>query len=111
MNEYQKELQKLKPWDEVQDIVSREGYDFIYTSGHGYLVIPRSDKYAKLARSICQYGFKGKLAYYLEEDSEAPDFLARIKNRPIYGQQYKLTGKKGEACIMNGSSWHESRVN
>ena len=79
MNKYQKELQELKPWDKVQDIkpVGR-GYNFIYTSGHGYLVVPKNDIYASKAAAICEYGFKGKYAYYLEEDCEYPAFRRAI---------------------------------
>ncbi len=110
MNVYQKELQAMRPDDQIQDIVKKNGYNFILTAAHGYLVVTKSDVNAKLAKSICEYGYVGRHAYYLEEDCEAPEFLARIQNRPIYGQQYKLTSKKGEACIMGGNTWEESRV-
>jgi len=79
MNKYQKELAGLKTWDEVQDYkpVGR-GYYFITTSGHGYLVVPKTDIYASVAKNICAYGFEGKLAYYLEEDSEYGQFIKAI---------------------------------
>jgi hypothetical protein len=32
------------------------------------------------------------------------------KDEPLLNVQYKLTGKTGEACIMNGNTWEESRV-
>jgi len=32
------------------------------------------------------------------------------KDEPLNNVQYKLTGKTGEACIMNGNTWDESRV-
>jgi hypothetical protein len=81
MNKYQKELQQLKPHDEVQDVVNWEktkGYDFIITAGHGYLVVPKSDKNARIAAQIVDYGYEGKLAYYLEEDCEAGAFINQI---------------------------------
>jgi len=31
-------------------------------------------------------------------------------DKPLENVQYKLTGKTGEACIMNGNTWKESRV-
>lgn len=33
-----------------------------------------------------------------------------MKDEPIPGVQYALTGKKGDKCIMNGNSWDESKV-
>lgn len=78
MNYYEQELQELKPWDKVQgtEIDERTGFNFIYTAGHGYLVIPVSagaPAYEK-ALELCSYGFKGTFAIYLEEDCEAPEF-------------------------------------
>jgi len=32
------------------------------------------------------------------------------KDEPLNNVQYKLTGKAGEACVMNGNTWKESRV-
>lgn len=32
------------------------------------------------------------------------------KGRPQERELYQLTGKSGEACIMNGNTWEESRV-
>lgn len=75
MNIYQKELQGLKSWDEIQNCEKlKNGYNFIYTAGHGYLVVPKDDKNIGYAMGICKYGFIGKLAVYLEEDSEAGRF-------------------------------------
>jgi len=80
MNEYQKELQHLKSDDEVQMVEkTKEGYDFIYTAGHGYLCVPCNDRFYLVALSICQYGYIGQLAVYLEEDCEAPEFIRRLK--------------------------------
>jgi len=76
---FEKELQQLKPWDEVQFTRSiGRGYDKITTSGHGYLVVPKTDIFASNAKAICEYGFIGKLAYYLEEDSELSKFCKSI---------------------------------
>lgn len=83
MNEYQKELQALKPQDEIQgcrEIVEAEGYIFITTASHGYLVVPKSDKNAPLAKKICNYGFEGDLAFYLEEDYETGEFIHAINH-------------------------------
>lgn len=80
MNQYQKELQTLKPNDEVQGVETlSNGYQFITTAGHGYLVVLNSDKNYQKAKSICQYGYIGNLAIYLEEDCEAPEFLNSLK--------------------------------
>ena len=81
MNKYQKELQILKPWDDVegQCIEVRNGYDRIYTAGHSYLCIPKADKNYFIAHKICKYGFKGELACYLEEDCEIQEFEKAVK--------------------------------
>ena len=80
MNKYQKEFSQLKNYDPIQfSETTKEGYEVITTSGHGYLVVPKEDNNASLADKICEYGFKGNLAYYLEEDCEAPDFLNAIR--------------------------------
>ena len=76
---YEKELQALKPWDEVQSTRMLyagipAGYSFIETAGHGYLVVPKENKGFKTAEKICEYGFKGKHAVYLEEDCEISTF-------------------------------------
>ena len=78
MNKYQKELQALKPWDEVQgmnEYGALKGYNKIYTAGHGYLVVPKEDKNYSIAKSICECGFKGYHAVYLEEDCEIGQFM------------------------------------
>lgn len=98
MNKYQKELQQLKTWDEVQfcqlytHTFNSEGiypesnytYPRITTAGHGYMVIDRSEitpEFDKILGDICQYGFVGKLAYYMEEDCEEPQTLDAIHNQ------------------------------
>jgi hypothetical protein len=81
MSEYEKELQAFRPDDEMQGLEkpgNAKGYCFIPTAAHGYLVVPTADQYAYLAKKICSYGYKGRLAYYLEEDCEAGDFLKLI---------------------------------
>ena len=85
---FEKELAKLKPYDEVQFTQKCDfsGYDFITTAGHGYLVIPRNDKQFIHARKInkqSNYGYLGTYAIYLEEDQEAPDFLKIIGKYPV----------------------------
>jgi hypothetical protein len=82
MNTYEREFQQLKPHDEVQkSITTKEGFQFIITAGHGYLVVPKEDNNTSLAHIICAesgYDFEGELAYYLEEDCSAPSFLHAI---------------------------------
>lgn len=79
---YEKELQQLKDWDEVQHTeILQNGYSFIHTAGHGYLVVPVSDSHISTARKICDYGFKGQHAVYLEEDCEASTFLQELKGQ------------------------------
>jgi hypothetical protein len=75
LTRYERELAKLKDWDEVQETVPVNDMDFIITAGHGYLVVPKSHPRYKEARAICTFGFKGTLAVYLEEDCEARAFL------------------------------------
>jgi hypothetical protein len=82
MNAYQRELQRLRPDDEIQSMEADPrdlGYSFIMTADHGYLVVPRTDKNYPLARKIVSYGFVGALAVYLEEDAEAPQFIDAVK--------------------------------
>ncbi len=75
-NKYLNELQILKDWDEVQTIKldSATGYNFITTSGHGYLVVPNNDKNYRLCKQLQLGSFEGRLALYLEEDNEYSDF-------------------------------------
>jgi len=85
MTNYEKELQELKTWDTVESTTilnegTLKGYGFIYTCGHGYLIVPKTDKDYKLALSICSFGFKGQLACYLEEDCEISEFANRKEN-------------------------------
>lgn len=87
MNEYQLELQKLKPDDEIQSIEMKKGYQFINTAGHGYLAVPKSDKHYAIAKKIVSYGYKGKLAIYLEEDCEAGEFIKAIEKK--FNGKYK----------------------
>jgi len=54
------------------------GYYKIITAGHGYLVVPKTDVYASIAHNIAKYGYNGTLAYYLEEDCEAPAFIKAL---------------------------------
>lgn len=56
------------------------GYPFIDTCGHGYLVVAKNDPNFSIAKKICSYGYKGKLAVYLEEDCEAPEFLRKLES-------------------------------
>ena len=82
MTVYEKELQAMKPEDEIQETYKDKndlGYDFIMTAGHGYLVVPHTDKNSHIASKIVAYGYKGRRATYLEEDCEAGEFLTKIK--------------------------------
>lgn len=84
MSKQEKELQELKPYDEVQFSKTSEktkGYLFIETAGHGYLFVPVGDKNMKKAWKIYKksgFGYEGHLGVYLEEDCEAPAFLKSI---------------------------------
>jgi hypothetical protein len=89
---YENELQRLKPQDEIQgtEKCRFSGYPFIYTAGHGYLCIPKGSADYITAERILNaslYGYKGKLAVYLEEDQEAPDFLKKIGKYPTIKAQ------------------------
>ena len=75
MTKYEKELSALKPHDGINGTSKRKGYDFISTYGHGYLVVPKESYCFQNAIGLCQYGFVGKKAVYLEEDCEMPQFL------------------------------------
>ncbi len=79
---YEKELQSIKTWDEIQGSEAvhckANSYQFITTAGHGYLVVPMDDKYIRTAKDIVAYGFVGEHAVYLEEDCEMPEFLKDV---------------------------------
>lgn len=82
MTIYERELQLLKTHDEVQCTKSctyNPKYNFIITAGHGYLIVPADDENFEFARGIAEYGYRGNLAIYLEEDCEAGQFLTQIK--------------------------------
>ena len=83
MNKYQKELATFRFGDEIQDYSfdpKDEGYAFIPTAGHGYLVVPVEDRYYEDARKIASFGYQGDHAVYLEEDCEAGEFLEKVRN-------------------------------
>jgi|AntRauTorckE6833_2_1112554.scaffolds.fasta_scaffold52170_2 hypothetical protein len=76
--QYQTELIKLRPDDEVTMVSPCNGFDFIHTASHGYLVVPYSHPSYKIACKVHDnsgYGYKTKQAVYLEEDCEAHTFL------------------------------------
>lgn len=75
---FEKELSSLRLYDSINGTEKFKGFDFIDTAGHGYLVVPVDHPQIGLAKSICDYGYKGRLAIYLEEDCEAPEFLRKI---------------------------------
>lgn len=84
MNKYTREFSTLKPHDPAQftEELSGGAYEFIVTAGHGYLIVPKGDEYATLASSIKEasaYSYEGELAWYLEEDCDASQFLKRRK--------------------------------
>ena len=84
MTKFETELKKLRPDDIIngtEEFLGSRGYQFIDTAGHGFLIVPRDNENAPVARRILAdgYGYTGKLAYYLEEDCQAPEFLQAIK--------------------------------
>jgi hypothetical protein len=85
VNRYESELQRiLQGYDEVQYSSTQdsdEGYIFITTAGHGFLVVPIKDRFIHVATSIVKFGYIGKLAIYLEEDQEASTFLKEIRSQ------------------------------
>ena len=79
MNKYQKELSAFRPHDEIQSFGPvGMGYNFIGTAGHGYLVVPVTDPFHPIAMSICEFGYIGQNAVYLEEDCEYPKFRKMV---------------------------------
>ncbi len=76
--DYERELQNLKDWDTVQYTTQTKYGEFITTAGHGYLIVPKYSKYYILALNICEYGFFGKIAVYLEEDCEVQEFINSV---------------------------------
>ena len=83
MTKYETELASLRPHDPPQMLLTDYGYPgvcFIETAGHGFLVVPKGHPKARLARSLCAYGYLGRHAIYLEEDCEARDFIKQAHN-------------------------------
>lgn len=80
---YTRELQTLRPHDPVQLIrpANPAGCYRIVTAGHGYLAVPTAHPWNREARALCAFGYQGQYATYLEEDSEAPAFIARVAAR------------------------------
>lgn len=108
MNKYQKELQKLKPWDEVQEYRAiGRGYYKIGTAGHGYMVVPKTDIYASIASKICDYGFTGELAYYLEEDSEQSAFMRMLKTKECEDTKVTHHASNKDNCPKCMDLWIE----
>ena len=76
---YAQELETLKPHDPVQfSSMTKYGLEFITTAGHGYMVVPQEHEYYPQALRLCEYGFSGDIAVYLEEDCEVPKFLSEV---------------------------------
>ena len=83
-NKFVREFESLKSYDKVQYIDFIEAgdhkFEFLSTGSHGYLIVPRDDKFIDIAKNIStKYGYIGKLAIYLEEDCEAPAFIKQVK--------------------------------
>lgn len=109
MNTYQQELKNLRPDDEIQssEFAARDkGYQFIPTASHGYLVVPKSDKNAHIAKKICQYGYVGNIAYYLEEDSEAGEFIKAIATDTISAPVMPVKQQEPEKPVQDTTDTH-----
>jgi hypothetical protein len=80
MNKYENELHNLKMVIDTPDIdyTDYKGYEKITTGGKSYLVIPNGDKNYDLALDMCQFGYVGNLAVYLEIEYSAIKFLNNI---------------------------------
>lgn len=83
------ELKSLKPHDGINGVSElTNGYRFIDTYGHGYLFVPMDDARIREAETLCHYGYRGRLGIYLEEDSEAPAFLALLNGDESKMEKY-----------------------
>lgn len=40
----------------------------------------------------------------------APEYLGQLKDKPVEGKTYALTGGPKDKCIANGNTWQESEV-
>jgi hypothetical protein len=76
---FEKDLLSMRSDDTINGTEKYHGFDVIDTAAHGYLVVPKNHEHYKKAQKICSYGYKGKLAVYLEEDCEAWEFLEAIR--------------------------------
>ncbi len=76
-------------YKEVVRSTRMEGRQFIHTRGHGYLVVPKGHLGYGIAKEIVDYGYQGRLAVYLEEDCEVPEFFAQL---PGVGNKYVTQG-------------------
>lgn len=58
-----------------------QGYTFVDTAGHGYLVLGSDDNGYSLALEIARksnFSYILETLVYLEEDCDAPEFLERV---------------------------------
>ena len=78
MTKYKNELTKLKQNIPNLDYFDYKNYKKITIEGESYLVIPKEDKNYNLAVSMCDFGYIGKLAVYLEIEYSAIKFLNSI---------------------------------
>ncbi len=80
MQSITQELKSLRPHDGINGVETlSNGYQFIETYGHGYLFVPINDTHYQEAKKLCRYGYRGRLGVYLEEDAEAPAFVALLE--------------------------------
>lgn len=100
MTKYEKELTYLKPEDPVQgsEVCKFTGLPFIYTAGHGYLIVPYANDNIDKARDIVKYGYIGALAIYLEEDCEAPAFIDAIAELDPNNANFIFTSRNAEGA-------------
>lgn len=89
MQSITQELKSLKPHDGINGVETlSNGYQFIDTYGHGYLFVPINDAHYQEAEKLCNYGYRGRLGVYLEEDAEAPAFVALLKGDTAKMERY-----------------------
>ena len=56
-----------------------KGYCYVSTANHGFLWIPKDDKYFKIAKQYCsEFSYKVKGGMFLEEDADATKFLRAV---------------------------------
>lgn len=64
----------------------------------------------KINRGGCVKTFKLTVADVYKGKKQQAKFRKYLKDKPVEGKTYALTGGPKDKCIANGNTWQESEV-